>query len=549
MTKTKLLLVSLLVVFGLGLSAPSALAQITMGVTTTVYTLRPNSNGDAIGPITLTATTAGTILKGQVITITYSQPIVGYSNIGTTFTTNPGYFCQTAAPGVALIACPPAALSLTATAANSLTLTLETNIAVVAGEYFTIYGFRVATYGLPASTIISAVVYASNEINGVVNPIQNLIEFGNGTNTIQIPEVAALPATTALTQSTPTAAGTIYTCFPIPNVADTGSTPSAAGVVNTFSVTLTENWAGAWTSFADELALATYLATNGTKIAITVVGIPYGVTVTPSAPVNGGTPAGTQTWGATPAAYTGAVRNDSNTFLYIITNTERPVPAVPESATFTFTLTDATSLQPANPPMSASAQLYPPPAPGATPPPYPAFTYPVFGLNNEAQASAVTAAFDFVDCTTSLLFPYVTNYKAGAAAGALSNWDTAIEVSNVTSDPFSPAPANPPHAAPQNGTCTFYYYSAGTGGSITAPKEATYSMTTTPVVNSGGEFAFMLSNPTYGAPGLVGGYAIAVCGFLDGAGYAELVDNANGLGNWQVMAGYLATVLTSADHH
>ena len=45
------------------------------------------------------------------------------------------------------------------------------------------------------------------------------------------------------------------------------------------------------------------------------------------------------------------------------------------------------------------------------------------------------------------------------------------------------------------------------------------------------------------AKGLGGGYAIAVCNFLNGTGYALVADNANGLGNWGVMGNYLAYVI------
>jgi hypothetical protein len=128
----------------------------------------------------------------------------------------------------------------------------------------------------------------------------------------------------------------------------------------------------------------------------------------------------------------------------------------------------------------------------------------------------------------------VTNYYG--AASPLASWDTAIAVSDTTSDPFTGVP---PHAAPQAGTCTFYFYSAGTGGSVGAPTEATPVTYLTPVINSGGTWAFMMSSTK--AAG-TSGYAIASCGFLNGYGYAELVDNANGLGNWQVMAGYLAKI-------
>jgi hypothetical protein len=111
----------------------------------------------------------------------------------------------------------------------------------------------------------------------------------------------------------------------------------------------------------------------------------------------------------------------------------------------------------------------------------------------------------------------------------------------MTSLPF-PSTNTILYTLPQNGSCTFSFYSAGTSTTVGTAAEATPITFTTPVVLSGGNYAFMLSGTP--AHGLTGGYAVAVCNFLNGAGYAEMVDNANGLGNWQVMAGYLAEVYT-----
>jgi hypothetical protein len=145
----------------------------------------------------------------------------------------------------------------------------------------------------------------------------------------------------------------------------------------------------------------------------------------------------------------------------------------------------------------------------------------------------------------------VTNYDLGEGAGALSNWDTGLEVANTTSDPFSSVvTANPlgapGGATPQNGSCTFYFYNAGTYvGSETqyVPTEATPAATyTTPVLYSGGTYGVMASTA---APGITGGYAIAVCDFTNGVGFAEVVDNANGLGDWGVMGSYVPYVIPS----
>jgi hypothetical protein len=259
-----------------------------------------------------------------------------------------------------------------------------------------------------------------------------------------------------------------------------------------------------------------------------VTGIPLGLEVTPSAPVD---VSGTQTWGSTPSAYTGVIKNDSNTFIYKISATNRPAIVVPESANFTFTLTSTGPLQQGNPPMAVTVQLYPPPS--ASSPVYPAFSYPIFGLAEESPGTPI-AAFNFQDCVTNLLYPYVTNYYS-AGGGPMASFDTAIEVANTTSDPFTA----PMHATPQNGSCTFYFYNAGTAAAVGTAKEATPITYTTPVVLSGGIYGFMMS---WVAPGFTGGYAIGICNFLDGYGYAQIVDNANGLGNWQVMSSYLANV-------
>jgi hypothetical protein len=293
---------------------------------------------------------------------------------------------------------------------------------------------------------------------------------------------------------------------------------------------IAENWAGAWSSDADELALAPYLVTNGTILTVTVTGIPKGLTITPQKPTD--LAAGIETF-TLPAAYTGATFDDSTTFEYVISATNRASPPVPESADFSFVLTTAGPLAQGNPQMAVSVQLNP--APSTSSPKYPAFTYPVFGLGEEYPGSA-SPVFTFVDCTTNLVYPYITNYNLGAGGGALGNWDTALEVANMTSQPF--ASDSPFYVVPQNGACTYYFYAAGTSTSVGTAKQATPITYTTPVVLSGGIYTFMLSSTP--AASLVGGYAYAICNFLWGGGYAELVDNANGLGNWQTAAGYLA---------
>jgi hypothetical protein len=527
MTKRNLLLVSLLLVFGLGVMAPSAMAQLT--ASTSVLTLRPNSNGEAVGPITLAETAATAIPAGETFNVQLNQPIVGASGIDsltaavarTDFCFSPSGYCS----------------DFTISASGeTLTLTVSTGFTWGVSDYVEIFGVRVGTYGLSSGTGINATVSTSPPTP------PNTVLFTNGTNYISLIPVGTVAPTTALTASVPTTYPEyIYSCE---TYTITNENPGAV----LWTVSVSENWAGAWTSLTDEAKLATYapsannVVTNGTIINITVTGIPKGMTVTPEAPASYILVAGVETavgypvWSATiaPTSYTGAVPNDTATFMYTITNTNRPTSTTEENAAFTFTLTNPSPLEPDNLPMAVSVTLGPPPS--TTTPVYPAFSYPVYGLTEEAPGSPQNV-MTFIDCVTPLLFPYITNYSV-PGTGPLGSWDTAMEVANMTSVPF--VSTSYLYTLPQNGSCAFSFYSAGTSTTVGTATEATPISWTTPVILSGGNYAFMLSATP--AKGLTGGYAVAVCNFLNGGGYAEMVDNANGLGNWQVMAGYTAGI-------
>ena len=117
-------------------------------------------------------------------------------------------------------------------------------------------------------------------------------------------------------------------------------------------------------------------------------------------------------------------------------------------------------------------------------------------------------------CTTSLLFPFITN-QAG--------FDTGIAIMNTTSDPFG--------TKPQSGTCTLNFYGQNAPAAfVTAVIPSGNSWT--PAVG-----AFMASTI---APNFEG-YMIAVCNFQLAHGYAFVSD----LGAQKLAHGYLALVLTS----
>jgi hypothetical protein len=123
--------------------------------------------------------------------------------------------------------------------------------------------------------------------------------------------------------------------------------------------------------------------------------------------------------------------------------------------------------------------------------------------------------FSIIQCSTSLLFPFITN-QAG--------FDTGIALMNTTQDPFG--------TKPQAGTCAMWFYG----------QNAPTNPVTTPVIPSGvnlapsGNWAFMASNI---APNFEG-YMIAICQFQLAHGYAFISD----LGAQKLAHGYLALVLT-----
>lgn len=133
--------------------------------------------------------------------------------------------------------------------------------------------------------------------------------------------------------------------------------------------------------------------------------------------------------------------------------------------------------------------------------------------------------FSIVACSTTLLYPFVTN-QAG--------FDTGLVIANTSKDPFG--------TPTQQGACTLYYYGFTTGGGP-APAPVT-----TPVIPAGQQAVWTLSSggavmPSGGAipaaPGFQG-YIIARCDFQYAHGYAFISD----LGAQKLAQGYLALVMS-----
>ncbi len=127
-----------------------------------------------------------------------------------------------------------------------------------------------------------------------------------------------------------------------------------------------------------------------------------------------------------------------------------------------------------------------------------------------------------IRCTTTLLFPFVTN-QAG--------FDTGMAISNTSEDWLG--------TDPQTGACDIHYHGSTTGGGAApAPQTST-------VIAGGEQLIFTLSggNPLQGLAGApeFQGYVIAVCEFQYGHGFAFITDGFGGLP--ALAQGYLALVI------
>jgi hypothetical protein len=129
-------------------------------------------------------------------------------------------------------------------------------------------------------------------------------------------------------------------------------------------------------------------------------------------------------------------------------------------------------------------------------------------------SSTTTTLSSFTSCTTSLLFPFVTNQLG---------FDTGIAIANTSTDPFGSK-----GATPQAGTCTMNFYGNG------APSPANV---TTASIPSGSVFTQVLSGVAAGFQG----YIIAACTFQYAHGFAFITDGVGANGG--LSQGYLAGVI------
>jgi hypothetical protein len=144
------------------------------------------------------------------------------------------------------------------------------------------------------------------------------------------------------------------------------------------------------------------------------------------------------------------------------------------------------------------------------------------GIPRFADTSTATNVAQVTVCTTSLLFPFITN---------TNGFDTGVALANTSLDPFG--------TATQAGTCTLNWYGA-TNPSSNPPATTLGGGgvgTSTPI--PAGTVQTALASTT--VPGFQG-YMIAVCNFQFAHGFAFISD----LGARNLAMGYLALIMNAA---
>ena len=533
MTKRNLWLVGLLLVFGLVSMAPSLFAQGTVwSASTNFNTIRDEGDAEAVGTITLTSTSTGTIESQSGFTFTYTLPIASYAGVYAV-----GISCPTTNSTVLI--CNDVAVTVSG-AVVKLTYTNKTPFSISGNNALSV-AVRVKSQGVADNTIVTSSITAFYKFGNQPLTLQTT----TGGVLLNVAEVES-PATTVTMVKGPEY---VLTCIGVHRVKNTVLT-------NDFALEIAENWNDGLTSLSDEYNLenndsgncavgtpcyngTTVYPTNGSNILITFSGMPYatqgsvGIAAWPPIDCNGTDSSawdycagGALVIGDGVAIGPNAPYGPTLSFWYPVLQTN---VSAEEFAIFGFKVWSdgpiaPNTLSPQGYQIWATVSLtdnYPNTV--STPPPN--GDMPWFSLPELAPPGI--SVVEFEDCVTTLLFPYVNTVNLGGT-NAFSNFGTGIDFANTTWDPFAlPASCDPDTgtgctyptlaagtAAPQSGSCTVYFYPFTEGTTV---------VYITPNISAGGSFAFNAA--TNGGFVNSYGYAIAICGFQNAYGFAEIWDN------------------------
>lgn len=547
------------VVLGL-FGSSSALAQCTTAnITSTSPQVRLEATVELVGSVTVTCTTGnlGTTIQASVsLTLNPASTVfVSTSTTPDNMSTFPrpvvtecaaaAAAANVAAPGTCVgIGAAPTGLNIIGSGTNSITFTftgstgtdqvvsisgIRANInasGLTAGQALTATGVTGGAISATTNTLIIGVANTglSTSSSGGLGGFATGFSVGPGNGTSSLPLNIAACAPTVRPPSSSTAT--------------TGTAASFTGagyVVATQAITvgLREGFANAWnTAEIDAIGGA------GTRFRIVLSGLPTGATVWAPELVNAaaaattgsasaGTIAVTLVTGSnndgSGGALTGAVAGQfdkmtissgSTTIIYQVTADSA---AAAEGLTIQLVIAAPVTVGVGAVTGSVGFAAV---GPATTAPARPQFV----------AASSRTVA-NIAVCATYLLFPWV----AYDAKGGL---DTGFAIANTTADPAAIG------TAAQSGAITMYFY-AQNGGPNPAPVPLTPPGTGAKAgdpVTAGQTATYVLSQLTPGTAFY--GYAIAVCNFQMGHGFAFINNPQPGSGG-AFSQGYLAVVVTN----
>jgi hypothetical protein len=378
----------------------------------------------------------------------------------------------------------------------------------------------------------------SNGTNTVVAP------FASGTNTEAVGYVA--PSLSIAIKQNSNNQNVFYggtsssfpTCNGEPLSNTTAPTPA-------FTLNITELIAGAFRTQSQEngslvltstagLAATTGAATQGTQLQVAFTNVPSAATIyLPVSITSGGTTLTLQGTGitalTTPASLAGlsggvfpfTPSSGAVTAIYIV--------AAPGSTGTVFALpvymTVAASAAPVQTTAITAAVTYIPTGTVSGP----AATIPTFLASTATPLNTLTVTA----CTTTLLFPFVTN---------ASGFETGIAIANTTTDNLKNETATAQgtsSATPTSGTCLLSFYGnvATQPAGFTTPSIGAYSA-------SPAQAPVYANTLTSMAVPNFTGYAIAYCNFLDAHGFGYIVDNFGQSSG--TAEGYLALVMNNS---
>jgi len=482
--KRNLVYVSFLLMIGLLGLTGTAFGQATVfGVSSLIDQARHEGLAEATGQIVLTSSSVGAIVPGSVLTFTYGTNLaVAVSNANVSCSAN---WCGAADANITTAG---------AVGTNIVTITFgnAVNSDTIVGSTLTLSGVRVDANAL-ASGLINATVSA---VVPAASASTNPITF-TGSTTVPVANVNA----TALTVNWDSGPASILACLP------------AVPTPNPIELTLTENFAGALTSKADENGLSGVgTATNGSQVVVTFTNVPVGLEITPT--INEGANETTPVLYTpdaitiAPANFTSASGSQNATFTFTFTQTNTTIL---ETLVVDFTLSQTPTITSSSPSVTSTVSLGPT---SSSDVPY---------FSGTPEAPAVTT-ISITQCITNLLFPWVAVDAPGGT------FDTGIAIANTTTDPWNTAsPALPGGAVAQAGSCALTGYPIS-GSAVTASVGP---------IASGSTGTIVLSSQTTWAG--FRGYIIGICQFQNAHAFAFITqDNMTDTGTSQ---GYLAMII------